>query len=119
MEEMRLGVMEEKFADIIWAHAPLTTRQLVSICADELNWARTTTYTVLKKLCDRGMASMEKGMVTSLVTKDEFHAVISERFVNKNFNGSLAAFVAAYTSRNELSPEQIDQICDLMGLCDR
>lgn len=114
MEEMRLGVVEEKFADIVWAHAPLTTRELVNICAEELNWARTTTYTVLKKLCDRGMAKMEKGMVTALVTKDEFHAVISEKFVNKNFSGSLPAFVAAFTSRKELSAEEVAQLREMI-----
>ena len=118
MEEMRLGVIEEKFADIIWAHAPLTTRELVNICAEELNCARTTTYTVLKKLCDRGMAKMEKGMVTSLVTKDEFHAVISEKFVNKNFQGSLPAFVAAFTSRKELSAEEVAQLREMIDGCE-
>ena len=119
MEEMRLGVMEEKFADIVWAHAPLTTRQLVNICAEELNWARTTTYTVLKKLCDRGMAKMEHGLVTSLVTKDEFHAVISEKFVNRHFQGSLPSFVAAFTSRKELSAEEVAQIREMIDCCER
>ena len=114
MEQLRLAEIESRFAQIIWKNAPMTTRQLVALCADELNWARTTTYTVLKKLCDRGMAKMEHGLVTSLVTKDEFHAVISEKFVNRNFQGSLPAFVAAFTSRKELSAEEVAQIREMI-----
>lgn len=110
MEEMRLGVIEAKFADIIWQNAPLSTRELVNICAKELNWARTTTYTVLKKLCDRAMVKMENGLVTVLVTKDEFHAIQSEKFVNNNFSGSLPAFIAAFTTRKTLSAEELAEI---------
>ena len=115
MEEMRLGYMESKFADIVWQNAPMSTRDLVSICEQELNWARTTTYTVLKKLCNRAMLQMEKGYVTTLVSRDEFYAIQCEKFVDKNFDGSLAAFLASYTSRKELTAEDAAAIRELIG----
>ena len=82
MEEMRLGVVEAHFADIVWEHAPLTTRQLVDLCAVELNWKRPTTYTVLRKLCERGIFKMEKSIVTTLISRDEFYAIRGEQFVD-------------------------------------
>ena len=117
MEEMRLGLMESKFADIVWQNAPMSTRELVEICAKELNWARTTTYTVLKKLCNRAMVKMEKGHVTTLVTRDEFYAIQCEKFVDKNFDGSLAAFLASYASRKPLSGEDVAAIKEWIGSC--
>ena len=87
MEEVRLGMVEARFADIVWQNAPLTTKELVSYCEESLNWKRTTTYTVLKKLCDRGIFKLENGVVTVRMTRDEFHCVQSEKFVENNFNG--------------------------------
>lgn len=110
MAVIKLGLVESKFADIVWTNAPLTSRELVALCAKELNWARTTTYTVLKKLCERGIFKMENSIVTVLITKDEFHALQSEKFVNDNFAGSLPAFLAAFTSRKKLTQEEVDEI---------
>lgn len=110
MEHMRLGVVEAHFADIVWEHAPLSTRQLVDLCAKELNWKRTTTYTVLKKLCERGIFNMEKGLVTVLISRDEFYAIRSEQFVESAFEGSLPAFIAAFTTRKKPTAEEVEEI---------
>ena len=113
--DTRLGLIESRFADIVWANAPLSTRQLVSICNDELDWARTTTYTVLKKLCERGIFEMTNKTVTVLVPKEEFRAIRSQQFVNDNFQGSLPAFIAAFATRQNLSREEL---CELKKLID-
>lgn len=110
MEEMKLGAVESRFADIIWANQPLTTKELVQICEKELNWKRTTTYTVLKKLCDRGIFATESSTVTALLSKEEFQAIQSEKFVGETFDGSLPAFIAAFTSRKKLSDSEIAEI---------
>ncbi len=110
MEEMRLGVVEARFADIIWKNAPLTTRELVKLCEAELDWKRTTTYTVLKKLCERGIFKTENGEISVLVTKEEFGAIRSESFVNEEFCGSLPSFIAAFTSRKRLSEKELAEI---------
>ncbi len=110
MENIKLGVVEARFADIIWQNQPLTTKQLVVICEKELYWKRTTTYTVLKKLCERGIFKTDCGMITALVSKSEFQAIQSENFVGETFQGSLPAFIAAFTSRQKLTPEEIDEI---------
>lgn len=110
MEEMRLGVVEARFADIIWQNAPLTTRELVKLCEVELGWKRTTTYTVLKKLCERGIFKTENGRISVLVTKEEFGAIRSESFVNEEFCGSLPSFIAAFTSRKKLNEKELAEI---------
>ena len=110
MDEIRLGVVEERFADILWRNAPVSTKVLVALCEQELNWKRTTTYTVLKKLCDRGIFAMENSTVRTRISKSEFHAMQSEKFVEDTFQGSLPAFIAAFGSRKKLSPEDLQQI---------
>lgn len=116
--ETRLGMVEARFADIIWAHAPMTTRALVEKCEQELNWKRTTTYTVLKKLCDRGIFDMHDRQITVLITRDEFHAIQSEQFVEDAFQGSLPAFLAAFTARKALTAEEVEQIRALIDSFD-
>ena len=110
MNEMKLGLVEAKFADIIWENEPMTTKQLVQLCEQELNWKRTTTYTVLKKLCDRGIFKTENSEVTVLISKDEFYAIQSEKFVEETFQGSLPAFIAAFSKRKSLSSKEIQEI---------
>jgi predicted transcriptional regulator len=110
MGETKLGMVEARFADIVWENAPLTTRQLVNLCQKELNWARTTTYTVLRKLCDRGIFAMNKRQVTVLIPKESFRAMQSEQFVQENFQGSLPAFIAAFTSQKPLTREEYDRL---------
>lgn len=114
MAQIKLGMVEARFADIVWANAPLTTKTLVALCEKELNWKRTTTYTVLKKLCDRGIFETKDSVISALISKEEFHAIQSEQFVKENFQGSLPAFIAAFTARNELTREELEQIRKLM-----
>ncbi|MBQ8830988.1 MAG: BlaI/MecI/CopY family transcriptional regulator [Oscillospiraceae bacterium] len=114
MSEMKLGVVESRFADIIWENEPLTTKELTVICERELNWKRTTTYTVLKKLCNRGIFNTTDSIITSLISRDEFYATQSEQFVQKNFQGSLPAFIAAFTSRKALSKDDLSEIKELL-----
>lgn len=89
MAEIKMGVVESHFADIIWANEPLHSRDLVKLCEKELNWNRSTTYTVLRKLCERGIFQNNGGTVSSVLTKNEFYAVQSEQFVDETFEGSL------------------------------
>ena len=110
MDELKLGLVEAKFADIVWSNEPLSTKELVLICEKELNWKRTTTYTVLKKLCDRGIFNTENSIVTAKISKGGFYAIQSERFVDDNFKGSLPAFIAAFSKRKKLSQKEIDEI---------
>ena len=115
MDELKLGVVESRFADIIWSHEPLHSRDLVKLCEQELNWKKPTTYTVLRKLCERGIFQNENSTVTSLISREEFYALQSHRFVEETFDGSLPAFLAAFTARKELSPEEVAQIRSLIA----
>ena len=110
MEELRLGLVEARFADLIWQHEPISSGDLVRLCETELGWKKSTTYTVLKKLCDRGIFKNEQSIVTSCLTKAEFHARQSEHFVDETFAGSLPAFIAAFTKRKKLSGRDIEEI---------
>ena len=110
MTEYRLGEAEAVFADIIWKNEPLPSRLLAELAEQRLNWKRTTAYTVLKRLCDRGLFQNDGGMVTSLVSREEFYARQSERFVEDTFQGSLPAFLAAFSSRKKLSDSEIQEL---------
>ena len=110
MEDMKLGLVESHFADIVWKNEPIHSRKLTEICEKELNWKRTTTYTVLKKLCNRGIFQNQDGIVSSLISKDEFHAIQSEKFVEETFAGSFPAFFNAFSSRKRLKAEEIAQV---------
>ena len=117
MEEMRLGLVEARFADLIWQNAPISSGALVRLCEQELGWKKSTTYTVLKKLCDRGIFKNENSVVTHCMTKAEFHARQSERFVEETFAGSLPAFIAAFTKRKKLSSREIEEIRRMIDSC--
>lgn len=119
MAEMKLATVEGQFADIVWEHAPLTTKALVALCEQALNWKRTTTYTVLKKLCNRGIFEMKDSLVTVRISREEFHARQSEEFVETNFQGSLPAFIAAFASRKDLTRQELDEIQKLIDSFDR
>ena len=110
MENARLGAVEARFADIIWKNEPLTTRELIKLCEKELNWKRTTTYTVLKKLCERGIFLTDNSIVSALVSKEEFYAIQSENFVKDTFDGSLPAFLAAFTARKALTANEVNEL---------
>lgn len=110
MEHLKLGAVEMRFAEIIWKNEPLTSGQLVKLCLEQLEWKKSTTYTVLKKLCDRGLFQNTNGMVSSVISKEEYYSAQSEQVVNESFGGSLPAFIAAFTSRKTLTQEEIDEI---------
>ena len=114
MGDMKLGVIETRFAEIVWENEPLTTNQLIKLCAEELKWKRTTTYTVLKKLCDKGIFQTENSMVTAQISRQEFEGMRSEQFVDETFKGSLPAFLTAFNSRKKLSDADIDEIQKLI-----
>ncbi len=110
MEELKLGTVESRFADIIWENEPISSGQLVKLCGQQLEWKKSTTYTMLKRLCQRGLFQNEKGMVSALMTKEEFGAAQSEKIIEESFDGSLPAFIAAFTSRKKLSPDDVNEI---------
>lgn len=110
MEDYSIGVIESKFANIVWENAPVKTGDLVKMCEEELGWKRTTTYTVLKKLSDRGLFVNDQGTVWVLMTKEEFYARQSESYVEHSFGGSLPSFLTAFSSRRKLSDSEIEQI---------
>ena len=116
MAEIKLGMVETRFADIIWKNAPLTTKELTVLCEEELNWKRTTTYTVLKKLCDRGIFCTKEGVITVILSRNEFFAIQSEQFVRENFQGSLPAFLAAFTTRKTPTADELAQIRKMIEL---
>ena len=111
---LSFGEIESIFADIIWANAPLTSRLLAELAEQRLRWKRTTTYTVLKRLCDRGLFQNQGGTVTALVSREEFYARQSEQYVQDAFQGSLPAFLAAFGSRKRLDDREIDEIQKLI-----
>lgn len=110
MDELKLGTVESHFADLVWQNEPLTTKQLVMICEKELCWKRTTTYTVLKKLCEKGIFKTENSVVSAIIKKPDFYAMQSEKFVEDTFNGSLPAFIAAFASRKKPTDAEIAEI---------
>lgn len=101
---------EYRFCLILWKHEPINSTQLARICKEELGWSRTTTYTVIKRLSDRGVVKNENATVTSLVSKEEVQASEMNEFVEKTFEGSLPAFIAAFARRQELSEKDIEEI---------
>lgn len=115
MGDIRLGAAESRFADIVWRCAPLTTAQLVKICEEELHWKRTTTYTVLKRLSERGIFLNQGGTVTALISREDFYALHSENYVEEVFDGSLPAFLVAFTRRKKLSEEELNQLQQLIN----
>ena len=119
MEYRKLGVVETRFAELIWSHAPISSGELVKLCLQELEWKKSTTYTVLKRLCQRGLFQNADGVVTSLVSREEYYALQSERFVEDTFAGSLPAFLAAFTARKKLSEKEIAQLQALIDDCRR
>ena len=110
MKDIELGAVQERFADIVWANEPLGSGELVKLCEKELGWKKPTTYTVLRKLCEKGLLKNEDGVVTTLMTRDDFYSAKSEQIIEDSYEGSLPAFIAAFTSRKKLSNAEVDEI---------
>lgn len=112
--DIELGEVQARFAELIWEHEPISSGELVKICEKELQWKKPTTYTVLRKLCEKGLFQNVDGIVTSLVSKEDFRFARSEKVVEENYAGSLPAFFAAFTRRKKLSAKEISDIQDMI-----
>lgn len=110
MNDYQMGAIESRFADIIWQNEPISSTELSKRSEEMLKWKKSTSFTVLKRLCDKGIFQNNKGTVTSLISKQEFYAMQSEKFVEETFDGSLPAFLAAFTERKSLTPEEVAQL---------
>ena len=106
MGDYQMGAVESRFADMIWDNEPITSTELAKRSEALMKWKKSTTYTVLKRLCEKGIFQNQKGIVTSLISRQEFYAIQSEKFVAETFGGSLPAFLAAFTARKHLTPEE-------------
>lgn len=114
MDQYRLGEMEQKFADLIWENAPIGSGELTKLCEKAFSWKRTTTYTMLKRLCERGIFENAGGIVTVKMTKEEFKAAQGEQFIKETFNGSLPHFLAAFSKRKKLSEKEVQELKKLI-----
>ncbi len=110
MEASKLTEAEKKFADLIWQNEPISSGDLVKLCAKEMNWKKSTTYTMLKKLCKKGIFKNENAVVSSLITKDEYYSRQSIRFVEDTFGGSLPKFLTAFISGRRISRQQAEEL---------
>ncbi len=110
MDTPKVFESEYRFCLILWEHEPIKSSELVNLCKEQLGWKPTTTYTVIKRLSERGVLKNENTIVSALVTKDQVQAAEIDELVEKKFEGSLPAFVAAFTKHQKLSKAEIDQM---------
>ncbi len=110
----RMGAAEMRFAEIVWENAPVPSGELVKLSADRLGWKKSTTYTVLRRLCDKGLFQNEGGTVTVLVDRESYGERQSRQFVSESFGGSLPAFLAAFTARKKLTEKEIAELRKLI-----
>lgn len=115
--EIRLGAAENAFAQIVWDHEPISSGELVKLCKKELDWARSTTYTVLRRLCDKGLFKVEDGVISAVLTREGFIAAQTEAFMNDTFESSLPAFIAAFTAGKKLNVQEAEEIRRLIDAC--
>lgn len=114
MSEIQLGMIEAKFAQIIWQHAPVTTSELVRLAEQAFGWKRTTTHTVIKRLCDKGLFVNQSGTVTVRISQEQFASMQSRKFVEERFCGSLPAFLAAFTQGRGLTPAEAAELREMI-----
>ena len=107
MKEMQMGQGEKQFAELIWEREPISTVELAKLGEERLDWKKTTSYTVLKRLCDKGIFQNVGGQVTSLISRQEFFTLQSQKFVDETFGGSLPAFLSAFTAKKNLTEEEL------------
>lgn len=115
MAEYRLAEAEAKFADIIWEKEPIKSKELIKLSEERLHWKSTTSYTVLRRLCDRGIFQNMDSIVTSQVSHREFYSLKSRQFVEDTFGGSLPKFLTAFIRGKKLNQKQIDEIKELIN----
>ncbi len=110
MAEIQLGVIEARYADMIWEHEPVTSSELVKLTAVEFNWKRTTAHNVLRRLIDKGLFRNENGVVTSVISRDRFYSLQSKKYVEDTFSGSLPAFIAAFMQNSKITADEAEEI---------
>ena len=114
MADLSLGVVEERFAELIWENAPIGSRELAELCARELSWKRPTTYNVLRKLCEKGIFQNLDGVVTPRISREAFYAMRGEQFVERTYGGSLPAFIAAFTKRRGVTDRELEEVQNMI-----
>lgn len=114
MEIPKIFESEYRFACIVWEKEPVSVKELIKLCGEELEWKRTTTYTVLKRLCERGILENKDGIVTSLYTKDQIQYSESRQFLDKTFEGSLPGFLAAFLKGQRISEQEIEELHQML-----
>ncbi len=110
METPKIFESEYRFACIVWAQEPVITKELIQLCQEQLEWKRTTTYTVLKRLCERGIFQTENSVVTSIIPQEEIQRGESRQFVKRTFGGSLPGFIAAFLGGDTLSEQEAEEL---------
>lgn len=115
MSDIRMGAGEARFAELIWEHEPISSGNLAKLALEAFNWKKTTAFTVLKRLCDRGLFQNEGGTVTSLLSREDYYAKHSAQYVEETFGGSLPAFLAAFSAGKRLSEQEVDALQKLIN----
>ena len=110
MGDLRPGTAEARFADMIWEREPITSGELAGLANKEFGWKKTTSFTVLKRLCERGLFQNQNGTVTSLISRNDFYADQSTAYVQDSFGGSLPAFLAAFGTRKKLTDSEVEEL---------
>lgn len=108
--DLTMGVIESRFADIIWENEPISSSELARRGEDLLKWKKSTSFTVLRRLCNKGIFQINNGKVTSVISRQDFYSMQSEKFVEETFNGSLPAFLAAFTAKKRLTAEEVREL---------
>ena len=115
METYGLGPMELRFAELIWEREPSPSGELVKLCKEQMKWQKSTTYTILRRLCEKGLFQNQGGAVTSLASREEYYARCSEHFVEETFGGSLPRFLAAFTRKKNLTEKEIQELEEMIA----
>ena len=110
MIDLELGTAQERFADIVWENEPVGSGDLVKICEKKLHWKKPTTYTVLRKLCEKGLLQNENGIVSSRISREDFYSAKSEQIIEESYDGSLPAFIAAFIAKKKLTDKEVREI---------
>jgi len=114
MKSIQLGSIESQFADIIWEYEPVSSSELVLLAEKAFSWKKTTTYTVIKRLCAKGVFKNEKGIVSAVLSREDFYSAMSKELIENNFNGSLPYFISCFTKNTKLTKKDIDLIRSLL-----
>ncbi len=114
MQSYQFGKMELKFAQLIWEHAPISSGELVKLCQETLEWKKSTTYTMLRRLCEKGLFENRDAIVYARISQNEFRALQSKQFVEETFGGSLPEFLTAFVSKKKLSEKEIRELQELI-----